>query len=86
MILTRPCGVTPSLSVVNPFMSQNMTVITRRWPSVGGDRGLVEQAFGDLGIDVAAEGFADALVLAQPLDHAVEGGRELADLVPRRTP
>ena len=27
-------GVTPSLSEVNPFMSQNITVITRRWPSV----------------------------------------------------
>ena len=34
MTLTSPCGVTPSLSVVNPFMSQNITVITRRWPCV----------------------------------------------------
>ena len=34
MTLTSPCGVTPSLSVVNPFMSQNITVITRRWPWV----------------------------------------------------
>ena len=34
MTLTSPCGVTPSLRVVNPFMSQNITVITRRWPWV----------------------------------------------------
>jgi hypothetical protein len=30
MILTSPCGVTPSLSDVNPFMSQNITVMMRR--------------------------------------------------------
>ena len=33
MTLTRPCGVIPSLRRVKPFMSQNITVITRRWPS-----------------------------------------------------
>ncbi len=31
--LTRPPGVMPSLIAVNPLMSQNMMVITRRWPS-----------------------------------------------------
>ena len=37
--LTSPCGVTPSLKVVNPFMSQNMTVIMRRWPSAAASAG-----------------------------------------------
>ena len=46
-----------------------------------GERGLIEQTVGDPRIDIAAKGLADALVLAQPFDHAVEGGRELADLV-----
>src|SRR5262249_20291341 len=46
-----------------------------------GDSPLIDQAIGDARIDVAPERLADALVLAQPLDHAVEGLRELADLV-----
>ena len=73
----------PSLRLVKPFMSQNSTVITRRSPSLGGQRLRVDQAFHDARVDVAAEGLAHLLLVAQLLDHVVEGRRELADLVAR---
>ena len=43
----------------------------------------LEHGAGDLGGDVPAEGVANDLALAQPLDHRVEGAREVADLVAR---
>jgi hypothetical protein len=45
---------------------------------------LVDQSFHDFRVDISAEGFSDPLILAQLLNHAIERGRQLADLVPRR--
>jgi hypothetical protein len=73
----------PSLRLVKPFMSQNSTVITRRSPSLGGQRLPLDQALDDARVDIAAEGFAQAFLVAQLLDHVVERRRELADLVAR---
>src|SRR5215467_12049455 len=81
MTFTRPCGVMPSLSVVNAFMSQNITVMTRRWPSAAAR--LIDQPFHHARIDISAECLADALLVAQLLDHAIECSRELANFVVR---
>ena len=80
MTLTSPCGVMPSLRLVKPLMSQNSTVMTRRWPSAR-KRRPVDQSFDDARIDIFAEGFAHPLLVAQLLDHPVERGGQLADLV-----
>jgi hypothetical protein len=79
MIFTSPCGALAERG--EPF---HVAEHHRHHPALafgGGKRRLVEQPLGDARIDIAAEGLADALVLAQPLDHAVEGSRELANLI-----
>ena len=82
MTFTRPCGVISSLTPTKPLTSQNSTVMTRRWPSAA-SAGPLDQPFDDARIDVAPERFADALLQPQLLDHAVEGDRQMADLVLR---
>ena len=52
-------------------------------PFGAGNRGFVEQALGNPGIDIASKGLADALVLPQPFDHSIECRRKLADFVAR---
>src|SRR5262249_58790086 len=52
--------------------------------AVEGDLRPIDQPLHHLGIDVAAKCLADTLVLAQLLDHPVEGRCELSDLVLRR--
>ena len=84
MTLTRPCGVMPSLRLVNPFMSQNSH---RHEPALTFRRGqgrAVDQPFHDARIDILAKGLPDALVVAQLHDHPVECGRQLPDFVARR--
>src|SRR5262249_40008452 len=44
---------------------------------------LIDQPFHHARIDVPAECFADALLVAQLLDHAIERSRELANFVVR---
>ena len=72
----------PSLTPVKPFMSQNITVMTRRSPSAA-KAGPVDQPVDDARIDISSEGLADALLQPQLLDHAVEGHGQVADLVLR---
>ena len=49
----------------------------------GGQRLTIHQAFNNARVDIAAEGFAQAFLVAQLFDHVVERRRELADLVAR---
>ena len=59
------------------------TVTSRFSPAEAQALGRIEQRLRDLGRDVAPEGGADEVALAQPFEHAVEGAGELADLVAR---
>ena len=45
---------------------------------------VAEDVLGDLLVEVGAERLADPLALAQALDHLVERGRQLAELVAGR--
>jgi hypothetical protein len=67
---------------VKPLTSQNSTVITATL-SVGGQHGPIDQPFHDARVDIFAEGFTNALLEAQLLDHTIERRRQVADLVPR---
>src|SRR6266568_8665285 len=83
MTLTRPCGVMPSLRLVNPFRSQNSTVITALTLRCG-QVWAIDQPFHDARINVFAKSFPDALVIAQLHDHSVERAGQLPDFVGRR--
>src|SRR5262249_53055915 len=48
--------------------------------------GLVEQVLSYTRIDVSPEDIPDPLIVAQPLDHAVERNRWLTNFVPRLSP
>ena len=51
--------------------------------ALGRERRPADQPFDDARIDIAPEGLADALFQPQLFDHAVEGHRQMADLVLR---
>ena len=80
---TSRSGSRNSAMVVKPSMSVNRIVASRvsdggtsvPWPC--------RMVAGDALVDIAAEGLADALALAQALDHVVELAGDLADLVVR---
>src|SRR6516164_3081204 len=82
MTFTSPCGVIPSLMPVNPLTSQNSTVITRRCPSAAstGRSTSPSTPRGSIYLPKVSR----IILEAQLLDHAIEGRRQMADLVPRR--
>jgi hypothetical protein len=70
----------PSLIAVKPFMSQNITVIVRRCPSAA-MLDWSSSPFAICGSMYLPNVSPDPCILAQLLDHAVEGLRQLRDLV-----
>ena len=78
---TSSSGARYSAMVVKPAMSVNRMVASR---DLAGQHALalaLQDGGGDALVDIAAEGLAEALALAQALDHVVELAGELADLV-----
>ena len=67
--------------VVKPAMSVNRMVASRVSPASTPSPWRRRMVDGHALVDIAAEGLADALALAQALDHVVELAGELADLV-----
>src|SRR4029077_1042085 len=47
----------------------------------GGQCWSIDQSLHDFRVDISTESFPDTLVVAQSLDHPVESGRQLSDLV-----
>ena len=82
MTLTSPCGVIPSLAA-----GKSLDVAEQHGHDAaltfGGQRRPVDQPFDDARIDIFAEGLAHALLEAQLLDHLIERGGQVADLVLR---
>ena len=75
MILTRPCGVMPSLSVGESLHVAKHHGHDAALAFSGGQAALIDQARDDPRIDVAAERLLNLLLLPQLFDHAVERRR-----------
>ena len=72
----------PAAKLVKSLTSQNRIETSSSMPS--SSKRVGEDVLGDLAVEVGAERLADLLALGQALDHLVERGRQLADLVAGR--